>query len=1122
MRIHSFDDITRTVGPAALDKAARYQRQRRATVTHMADDGTLIEGRVQGTQRRPYVVTVEVAIGGDGRAAIEGTCSCPVGFNCKHVAALLIESMATPAGRKLAAVAGGAVLSPQAESWLGELDRALALSEEDYPPTIRQRLIYVLSIDDGAAGPPEAMLELQSVRLRKDDTFSERTSRYDPQSAFSSTPAKFVRGDDMPILRRLLHLRGPYVYGAGSHVLHGETGAEVLDLAVATGRCRWQAPDGPVMRRGEPRAGSIAWGLQEDGSQKPRVSVEGCGTAIGVIPPWYIDADAALCGRLELGVPPRVAAMLLLAPPIEPQLVPAMRSRLAERLPGRSELLPTEPSPPETITGPPAPVLQLVRCPVKPGVDGYFGGSSADRAGARSLRVARPAFAYGPTVIAGHDPRGQPLFAKDGRLFTIRRDRRLEGDLRRRLIADDTRLIAVPPHLASAFSLDVRGDLVLGGDEDIMAWPGFLVEVVPRLRAEGWRVEIEPGFMPPLAEVDGDIDAALQQGSGIDWFEFDVGVPVDGRRINLLPHILDLLRATPSDADADYFDREDVHPQTLFLPLDDGRLLPLPFARVRPILSALYQLFQADLLTNGATLGFDRRRAAEVAALEELTTEAGIAWSGGEALRLLGKRLREAGGVGDREVPPDFAATLRPYQRQGYAWLRLLADAALGGVLADDMGLGKTVQALAHLLGEKVEGRADRPSLVVAPTSLMANWRREAERLAPTLRVLTQHGADRKDRFGAVTEYDLVLTTFALLPRDRDVLLQQPWHVVIVDEAQNVKNPNTNAARVLRQLDARQRFCLTGTPVENHLGELWALMDFVNPGLLGDRQSFARTFRTPIEKRDDADRRQALARRVRPFMLRRTKAEVAGELPAKTEIVESIEMEADQRAIYEAVRLSMHRKVQDAIAAKGIERSRIIILDALLKLRQVCCDPRLLKLPAAKKSGARSAKLVRLMEMLAELVDEGRRVLLFSQFTSMLALIEARLTEAGIAFVEITGDVRDRETPVRRFQAGEVPVFLISLKAGGTGLNLTAADTVILYDPWWNPAVEAQAIDRSHRIGQEKPVFVHRLVTLGTIEEKMLALQQRKQALAAGLFDPEAGGSLDVTADDIDQLLAAG
>jgi superfamily II DNA or RNA helicase len=803
------------------------------------------------------------------------------------------------------------------------------------------------------------------------------------------------------------------------------------------------------------------------------------------------------------------------APAIEPQQVAALRSKLAERLPGHGALLPAEPSPPEIIAGPPTPILQLARRTLRPVYSGY---SWAAPSAPQDLQVARLAFAYGSVVLSAQDRRDQPLFGKDGRLFRVERDRRLEGQYRSRL--SQTKLTPIAGPYAHLLPAEARGELVLAAADDPLAWPRFLVEAVPRLREEGWRIEIEPDFAPPLAEAEGDVDAVLSEGSGIDWFEFDVGIAVDGQRVNLLPHIVDLLKGVPEDVDSDFFNLEDGEPQTLFVSLDDGRLLPLPYARLKPILVALHELFRLDLTANGDMLGFGRSRAAELATLEELIAGAGIAWNGGEALRALGQRLREAGSIAEHPAPAGFAATLRPYQRQGYSWLRFLGETGLGGVLADDMGLGKTVQALGYLLADKQDGRADRPSLVVAPTSLMANWRMEAERFTPALNVLTLHGPDRKARFDSVPRHDLVLTTYALLPRDQEVLLAQPWHAVIADEAQNVKNPDTNAARILRRLDARQRFCLTGTPVENHLGELWALLDFLNPGLLGDRRQFARTFRVPIEKNDDAGRRQALARRVRPFLLRRTKAEVAAELPPKTEIIEHIEMEAAQSAIYEAVRLTMHRKVREAVAAKGLERSRIIILDALLKLRQVCCDPRLVKLPSVKKSGATSAKLVRLMEMLEELVEEGCRVLLFSQFTSMLALIEERLAATGIAFVKITGEVQDRATPVERFQAGEVPVFLISLKAGGTGLNLTAADTVILYDPWWNPAVEAQAIDRSHRIGQNKPVFVHRLVTLNTIEEKMLELQRRKGALADGLFDPEAGGPLDITADDIDLLLA--
>lgn len=1117
MRLHTLDDIRRTVSAAAFEKATLYQRRRRAFVTEMAEDGTRIEGRVQGTQRRPYTVTIELGIRSDGRVRIDGACSCPVGFNCKHVAALLIETMVTAEGRKLAPLAGGPVLSPQTESWLADLDRAMVLSDDQYPPSIRQRLIYVLSITQGASGPPQPVLELKSVRLLKDDTFSSTISNYDPQSAFSGTPARFLRGRDMPILRRLLHMRGLYGHGGGrGHTLSGETGPEVLDLVLTTGRCRWQSLDGPVMTAGEPRRGTLGWMMMDNGAQKPVVVVEGGGTAVCLTPPWYVDAEAAVCGPLQVGVPPRIAATLMQAPAVEPQQVAALRGKLAERLPDHEQLLPAEPSPTEIIGGPPTPVLQLARRTVRPAYAGY---SWSMPSAPDEIQVARLAFAYGPVVLPAHDQRDKPLFAEGGRLVTVERDRALESRQHKRLAAADARLAAIPAHPAYGLPPDARGELVLA-DDDLLAWPRFLVEVAPRLREEGWRIEIEPGFAPPLAEADGDVDAVLHEGSGIDWFEFDVGIAVDGQRINLLPQIIDLLRAVPDDADSDFFDLEDGDRQTLFVSLDDGRLLPLPYARVKPILAALHELFRVDLAANGDKLGFRRSRAAELAALEELIAAAGIAWSGGEALRMFGQRLRAAGSVGEHPAPAGFAATLRPYQDQGYSWLRFLGETGLGGVLADDMGLGKTVQALAHLLAEKQDGRADRPSLVVAPTSLMANWRMEAERFAPALEVLTLHGSDRKARFDAITGHDLVLTTYALLPRDRDVLLAQAWHAVIVDEAQNVKNPDTNAARILRQLDTRQRFCLTGTPVENHLGELWALMDFVNPGLLGDRRQFARTFRVPIEKNDDAPRRQALARRVRPFLLRRTKAQVAAELPPKTEIIEPIEMESPQSAIYEAVRLTMHRKVREAVAAKGLDRSRIIILDALLKLRQVCCDPRLVKLPSVKKSGATSAKLTRLMEMLEEIVEEGRRVLLFSQFTSMLALIEERLVAAGIAFVKITGEVQDRATPVKRFQAGEVPVFLISLKAGGTGLNLTAADTVILYDPWWNPAVEAQAIDRSHRIGQDKPVFVHRLVMLNTIEEKMLELQRRKGALAEGLYDPEAGGPLDITADDIEMLLA--
>jgi SNF2 family DNA or RNA helicase len=451
--------------------------------------------------------------------------------------------------------------------------------------------------------------------------------------------------------------------------------------------------------------------------------------------------------------------------------------------------------------------------------------------------------------------------------------------------------------------------------------------------------------------------------------------------------------------------------------------------------------------------------------------------------------------------------------------LQSLAGHGLGGILADDMGLGKTLQALAHVLAEKKQGRLDRPCLLVAPTSVVWTWRNEARRFAPDLETLVLHGTDRKAHFEEIPASDLVITTYALLPRDAARLRAQAWHLVICDEAQALKNPDAQAAHVLRQMTRRQLVCLSGTPVENHLEELWSLTQLAVPGLLGDRKTFRRVYRTPIEKHGDDTRRAALARRLRPFLLRRTKDQVAGELPPRTETIEHVQLTGAQRDLYETVRTAMDKRVRAEIAKHGLARSQIMVLDALLKLRQVCCDPRLLKMDAAQGI-TESAKLERLMSMLADLTAEGRQVLVFSQFSSMLDLIAQALDAAGHAYVSLTGQTRDRETPVRRFQAGEVPIFLISLKAGGTGLTLTAADTVIHYDPWWNPAAEAQAADRAHRIGQDKPVFVYRLIAEGTVEDRIVDMQARKRDLASLVQDADGMTGPALDAQDIDTLLA--
>ena len=527
------------------------------------------------------------------------------------------------------------------------------------------------------------------------------------------------------------------------------------------------------------------------------------------------------------------------------------------------------------------------------------------------------------------------------------------------------------------------------------------------------------------------------------------------------------------------------------------------------------------------------------------------AWQlqGDAGLAQLAQRLRTIGTPQPVHAPQGLQVQLRPYQLEGLAWLQYLRAQGLGGILADDMGLGKTAQALAHVLTEKNTGRLTRPALVVLPTSLLFNWQAEAARMAPGLRLLALHGPRRAHSYADITRHDLVLTTYPLLWRDVDALAAQPFHLLILDEAQMVKNAGSRSARALRKLQAPHLLCLTGTPLENHLGELWAQFDFLMPGFLGDVRSFNARWRKPIEENGETLRAQLLAQRVRPFILRRRKQDVATELPPRTETILRVQLQGKQRDLYEAVRATADKQVRRALERQSFEGAQITILDALLKLRQVCCDPRLVKGiqqgphapphlregeaflpgggPAAKRTAQtmERAKLELLADMLPALVDEGRRVLVFSQFTEMLTLAAELLDALALPYLTLTGQTppRQRGAVVRQFQAQDdtsAPILLVSLKAGGLGLNLTAADTVIHLDPWWNPAVEEQATARAHRIGQDQPVFVYKLVVEGSIEERMLELQTRKAALAQGVLGHDAEGAVKFSEADLHALLA--
>ncbi len=502
-------------------------------------------------------------------------------------------------------------------------------------------------------------------------------------------------------------------------------------------------------------------------------------------------------------------------------------------------------------------------------------------------------------------------------------------------------------------------------------------------------------------------------------------------------------------------------------------------------------------------------------ALADMLYEMADEKCGDEAFLTRRDALRSFSSMDSQQPPQGFLASMRPYQLAGYEWFYFLKKYHFGGCLADDMGLGKTVQTIALLLNEK-KTDSPKPSLVVVPTSLIFNWQREAEKFAPELNVLIYHGSGRLKYCDVMNMADVVITSYGTVIRDVEELKTRHFHYVILDEAQAIKNPASQVSRALRQLSANHKLALSGTPIENSLSELWALFTFLNPGMLGSFRMFAKNFIKPIE-RDLNDNTSAVLRKlIFPFILRRTKQQVANDLPPKNEMVLYAEMLPRQKTLYDITRDIYKGKIIDSINREGMEGSRMQILEGLLRLRQICCHPAMVDPSFAGDSG----KFRLLEQSLVDIVSEGHRVLLFSQFVKGLELVKERIAQQGIQSEMLTGSTRDRGAVVDRFQNGEgAPVFLISLKAGGTGLNLTRADYVIHLDPWWNPSAENQASDRAYRIGQTRTVFVYKMITKDSIEERVLALQEQKKQLVQSVIQTESSFFKHLTRDDVLGLL---
>jgi superfamily II DNA or RNA helicase len=657
------------------------------------------------------------------------------------------------------------------------------------------------------------------------------------------------------------------------------------------------------------------------------------------------------------------------------------------------------------------------------------------------------------------DSPGRGIWIPEQRVYVLR-DQEAEATARGTLDAEGLKPLEGRP---GAFRLPMRA----------------MPRVVRELLRQGWHVEAEGKAFRRAGATRVDVS------SGIDWFELRGDVDYGGISASL-PQLLAALRRGET-----------------MVRLGDGTFGLLPeewLARFAPL---------AGLGANEEDhLRFRRNQAGLLDALLAAQPEVHV----DEAFARVREKLRDFHGVTPIAQPPGFTGQLRDYQCEGLGWMQFLREFGFGGCLADDMGVGKTAQVLAVLEARRTEGSG--PSLVVAPKSLMFNWRAEAAKFTPQLRVLEHTGLARDTAL--IGEHDLILTTYGTLIRDAAELAEVAFDYVVLDEAQAVKNANTATAKAVRLLRGNHRLALSGTPVENHLGELWSLFEFLNPGMLGEAKVLKMA--GGLARNPSEESRRLLAQALRPFILRRTKQQVARELPEKTEQTILCELEPAQRKQYDELRRHYRESLLMRVQSQGLGKSKMQVLEALLRLRQAACHPGLLDV---KRSGEPSAKLDTLLDQLDELREEGHKALVFSQFTSLLAIVRSRLDEAGVRYEYLDGATRDRQAHVEAFQNDPAcTLFLISLKAGGLGLNLTAAEYVFLLDPWWNPAVEAQAVDRTHRIGQTRPVFAYRLIAKDTVEEKVLELQKSKRELADAILGEDNSLIRDLKKEDLELLLS--
>ena len=1079
-----------------------YDYVRRHAVENVEIDDSTARGQVRGTDTEPYRVSLQLTPNG-----FSSTCTCPAfassnGGHCKHVAALLIAlrdqargSMPRPAQQPHQngvhyTVHGGTVhvAGVEGEGRRSKRARNRAMKGGVHHAAMVQRG-YVPSGSSGVEAwlpepvpPPPKTIEYR-VQVKQGGA-ALTVTLLDPDARVPLLPSALLVGQDQhptadrDAIRLLARYenQGPRRVGID---VRGEDASDLLPLL--KGRRVIVEPQMMELRFGdEPLRPRFDLELSQDGTQivvkssfqrhgDPRRFTTASGAWFEGSPGWYVDPQEGWARPIDRRVSPaglrRMFRMPALTEPVEklPELVmqglPKVALAVGAELPDLSQV---------------ADVVDLV-----PTFRVAAGGSLIEaQVGLRA--------AYEDTEI---DVRA------DGMSLPVIVQTPEAGSKRARCIRVD---IAAQQEAAGKLRdlglvpAEDGNKFVARGDDAIRFWTEGITQL-----PEDWDIFV-PDDLVDVQVRDEALTANARVSSGMDWLSLRLNFESEGVAVTQE----ELARCLAEGRK--------------FVRLADGTFARLDPAKVREVLQR-----QAEILATGGGNGA-RLPLSQAGRIEDLLAQVGRTAVSGDARELF-KKLKDIDEIKGARKPRNLKAQLRPYQEQGFHWLWFLHEIGSGGVLADDMGLGKTVQTLALLLAVKAEDakqegkRKPFKVLIVAPTSVVTNWLREMDRFAPSLRHELWHGAERKERQDEFEDAEVVVTSYALLRRDEELLKAIDWRYVILDEAQQIKNPFSATARAAKRLKADRRLALTGTPIENRLSEIWSIFDFVSPGLLGPLDKFEERYSRPI---DGGDRHAAerLRATIHAFILRRTKSEVAKDLPEKIETDQFCELTGEQAALYAAVLKEVRAQVMGEVERQGLGRSHIQILAGLTRLRQAACDPRLLGLPR-EFGDEDSGKLVAMRELVQTCLAGGHKVLLFSQFVSMLQLIKRALDEDGVEYEYLDGSTKDRPAVVDHFQADDgPPVFLVSLKAGGQGINLTAADYILHLDPWWNPAVEDQATDRAHRIGQTKVVTTYRLVAKGTIEEKILELSEKKRELVGAVLSEDIGGAKKLTKGDLEEL----